>query len=101
MRSKMLISFAAIALTACGGSKSAQDSSAPEQSAADDSLATNDVTAIDAATGEAANMAADVNYTINNMVTDNSAATAPSSRHRQAAPVATNATDNAAIGNDT
>jgi len=101
MRSKMLILFAALALYGCGGSKSGQDSSAPEQSAADDSLATNDVTAIDAATGEAANMAADVNYTVDNAVAANSTASPPSNRHRQAATPTTNEPDNAATSNDT
>jgi hypothetical protein len=64
MRIPILI-CAALALTACGGKSTAGNSAATEENAASEAVVTNDVTAIDAATGEAANMAPDVNYTLN------------------------------------
>ena len=64
MRIPILI-CAMFALTACGGKSAAGNSAATEENAASEAVVTNDVTAIDAATGEAANMAPDVNYTFN------------------------------------
>jgi hypothetical protein len=55
--------FAALALSACGSKNAADNSAVGEENAASQTIVTNDVTAIDAATGEAANMAPDVNYT--------------------------------------
>lgn len=64
MRIPILI-CAALALTACGGKNAAGNSAASEENAASQTIVTNDMTAIDAATGEAANMAPDVNYSFN------------------------------------
>jgi hypothetical protein len=55
--------LAALALSACGSKNAADNSAVGEENAASQTIVTNDVTAIDAATGEAANMAPDVNYT--------------------------------------
>ena len=62
MRIPIMI-FAALARSACGSKNAADNSAVGEENAASQTIVTNDVTAIDAATGEAANMAPDVNYT--------------------------------------
>ena len=62
MRPFFLIATAALALAACG--KDAQEDSGRNAGAGltADNIVANDVTAIDAVTADAANMAADVNY---------------------------------------
>ena len=60
---RFLIPLSALALAACGGNQQANNSAVAEETGTTDIGAVNDLTAIDAATGEAANMAADVNYT--------------------------------------
>ena len=70
-----LIIFASLALAACGSKKTADNSAVGEENAASQTIVTNDVTAIDAATGEAANMAPDVNYTLDESNLENGAAT--------------------------
>lgn len=62
MRALICIGLAALTLGACGGGDSAENRAATEQNVTSEIAATNDVTAIDAATGQAANMAADVDY---------------------------------------
>lgn len=108
MRAPVLICCLALALAACGSKKTANQSAVAEENAATETIVTNDVTAIDAATGEAANMAADVNYTFDesNLASDNetNAATAkparktPKPASKPAAPATGNssATSNAA-----
>lgn len=65
MRTLILLAASA-ALAACGGNKDAEGNAAQ---AGDDltanAIVANDTTAIDAATGDAANMAEDVEYTFN------------------------------------
>jgi hypothetical protein len=61
---RILILAGALALAACGGKQAADNSAVSESSDSSGVTAVNDTTAIDAATGQAANMAADVNYTI-------------------------------------
>ena len=63
MRIPILI--AALALASCGGNEQADNTAVTEGTSADQVTAVNDATAIDAATGQAADMAADVNYTFN------------------------------------
>ena len=75
---RRLILIAALGLAACGGNESANNAAAAaEEATAADIGPVNYATAIDAATGEAANMAADVNYTLNeeamNAVANNAA----------------------------
>ena len=75
---RRLILIAALGLAACCGNDSANHAAAAaEEATAADFGPVNDATAIDAATGEAANMAADVNYTLNeeamNAVANNAA----------------------------
>jgi hypothetical protein len=62
---RKLILLGALALASCGGNQQANNAAVSDESGAGDVTAVNDTTAIDAATGEAANMAADVNYTFN------------------------------------
>ena len=71
---RMLIVDGALALAACSGNTPANNSAVTDEGAGGEVTAVNDTTAIDAATGEAANMAADVNYTVDvnsNDETDN------------------------------
>ena len=74
---RRLILIAAFGLAACGGIVGGFVAAAAEEATAADIGPVNDATAIDAATGEAANMAADVNYTLNeeamNAVANNAA----------------------------
>ena len=62
MRSIILITAAALALSACGKNDTSENSQNVDQSLGADNIVANDVTAIDAVTGDAANMAADVDY---------------------------------------
>jgi len=62
MRELILLGGAALALCACGSEQTAEERAAAERNVTSEVVATNDTTAIDAATGEAANMAADVDY---------------------------------------
>ena len=70
---RQLILTAALALAACGGNETANNAAVTEELSADDIGPVNDATAIDAATGEAANMAADVNYSFNEEVLNEAA----------------------------
>ena len=69
MRILILVAGCALALSACGKNKAADNSVAIDANADAENIGSNDTTAIDAATGEDANMAADVNFTVNE--TDN------------------------------
>jgi len=62
---RALILFGAVLLASCSGDGPANNAAVAEESSAEEVTAANDATAIDAATGEAADMAADVNYTLN------------------------------------
>lgn len=81
MRIPILI-CALLVLTACGSKSGEGNLAAGEENAAGEMVVTNDVTAIDAATGEAANMAPDVNYTFNemNLASTNEGSAAPAPR---------------------
>jgi hypothetical protein len=67
---RKLILLGVLALASCGGNQQANNAAVSDESGAGDVTAVNDTTAIDAATGEAANMAADVNYTFNEEATN-------------------------------
>jgi membrane protein involved in colicin uptake len=62
MRELILPGFAALALCACGSEQTAEERAAAERNVTSEVVTTTDTTAIDAATGEAANMAADVDF---------------------------------------
>jgi dsRNA-specific ribonuclease len=67
MRSIVILALGALALTSCGKKQDADQASAAAQNLAVDSIGGNDVTAIDAATASDANMAEDVELTVNEL----------------------------------
>ena len=66
MRPLILMTGLALALAACGKGDQANNTVNVDQAVMSDDLVANDVTAIDAVTGEAANMAADVDINFTN-----------------------------------
>ena len=62
MRALIFIAAAALATAGCNKADQAGNTANVDETVGAGSIASNDVTAIDAVTGEAANMAADVNY---------------------------------------
>ena len=62
MRALILIAGAALSLAGCRGNDQAANGMNADANLSANSIISNDVTAIDAVTGEDANMAADVNY---------------------------------------
>ena len=69
MRALILVAGLALAISACGGDQAAENAANVDEELAAQNIAANDTTSIDAATGEDANMAEDVNFTVNE--TDN------------------------------
>ena len=69
MRALILIASAALTISACNNDQPTANTTNVDQDLAAQNISANDTTSIDAATGEDANMAADVNYTVNE--TDN------------------------------
>ena len=63
MRLLILVAGSALLLTACGNKGQADNALNVDENLAAENIVSNDVTAIDAVTGDASNMAADVNYT--------------------------------------
>ena len=66
MRALILIAGASLSLTACRDQGAADNAASANADLAAEAIFSNDTTAIDAATGDAANMAADVDYTVSN-----------------------------------
>lgn len=87
---RKLILVLGLAVASCGGNQAANNAAVSEDTGAEQVTAVNDTTAIDAATGEAANMAADVNYMFNeesaNQATNEASAPAPKKSRKKAAP---------------
>jgi len=69
MRALILVAGASLAISACGGNDTAANITNVDEDLAAQNIAANDTTSIDAATSEDANMAEDVNFTVNE--TDN------------------------------
>ena len=94
MRALILIVGVALALSACGKKdQTAETQNVGENFTAAD-IVTNDVTAIDAVTGDAANMAADVNYTETDNLVSNAGNTAkPAARRPTGKPATSRAPD--------
>ena len=65
-----VLALAVLALAACSGNNAANNSAVAGGTGDSDVTPLNDTTAIDAATGQAADMAADVNYTIDENATN-------------------------------
>jgi hypothetical protein len=104
MRVLILTAFAALALSACGNNDQTDKTQNVDENMTAENIVSNDVTAIDAVTGDAANMAADVDYSnladnsLDNMLNESSGAK-PSAKAAPTRPQATepaaNATTNA------
>ena len=62
MRVLVLISSATLALAACGNNDQTDNTQNVDENLSAENIVSNDVTAIDAVTGDAANMATDVDY---------------------------------------
>jgi hypothetical protein len=83
MRAILLLAGAALGLAACGDNDQVENTANVDQSLSAESIVANDVTAIDAVTGDAANMAADVDINFTNeqlATTDNRVGAQPTSR---------------------
>ena len=85
-----IVAAAALSLTACGNNDQTDNNANVDENLSAESIVSNDVTAIDAVTGDAANMAADVdiNFTADQVVTNggNSIATKRPSRPSTSRP---------------
>ena len=90
MRLVLLVIAASLALAGCGKEQATGNTSALDQAVTAEDFETNDVTAIDAATGAAANMAADVDFNMigNEDANDSRPAESGSPRPQRAAPQA-------------
>jgi hypothetical protein len=62
MRLTFLVCGAALALAGCGGGDQSAENAGASSELSAENFVVNDITAIDAVTADAANMAADVNY---------------------------------------
>ena len=83
MRAILFLAGAALGLAACGGNDQVENTANVDQSLSAESIVANDVTAIDAVTGDASNMAADVDINFTNeqlATTDNRVGAQPTSR---------------------
>jgi hypothetical protein len=101
MRSLILIVGVALALSACGKKdQNAETQNVGENFTAAD-IVTNDVTAIDAVTGDAANMAADVNYTETDNLVGNAGNTAKPAARRPTGKTATSRASDEPAANTT
>ena len=106
MRAPLLFA-AVVLLAACSNNDQADNTQNVDENLTAEDIVSNDVTAIDAVTGDAANMAADVNYSETENLTANSGnATKPtprpsSTRPAPARPADEPATNAAAPSNST
>jgi hypothetical protein len=107
MRALILIAGAALALSSCGGKNDNGNDQNVGENLTAAAIVSNDVTAIDAVTGDAANMAADVDMNFGNVTEtssnagSNGPATKPAPKKPASTPVpraetTTNAATNAA-----
>ena len=102
MRALLLIAGAALALVGCGRNAHNDNNQVAGENLTAESIVSNDVTAIDAVTGDAANMAADVDMNFGNLneIDTNVPANQPQRRPRPSpkpsAPAETNTTNTAA-----
>jgi hypothetical protein len=79
---RIVLAFASLALASCSGNAPTNNSAIGGESGAESITAVNDTTAIDAATGADADMAADVNYTFNEGLADNSTNSSSSNKSK-------------------
>src|SRR5438270_429342 len=67
MRALILVAGAALAVAACSSNDNANNTMNVDENLTTENIVSNDVTAIDAVTGDAANMAADVDMNFGNL----------------------------------
>lgn len=106
MRATILIAGAALALTACGNNGQAGNTANLGEDLTAENIVSNDVTAIDAVTGDAANMAADVDIGFTNETGNDlgNTATSPGTGSRPSArpkPAVEGPATNESAGNET
>lgn len=65
MRALILVTGAALTISACNNDQPTANTTNVDDDLAAQNISANDTTSIDAATGEDANMAADVNFSVN------------------------------------
>jgi hypothetical protein len=82
-----LILAAALALSACGNNDQTDNTQNIDENLTAENIVSNDVTAIDAVTGDAANMAADVDMNFGNLDENTSDATTNTPVNRPGKPV--------------
>lgn len=70
MRVLILVAAVALGLSGCGKTAQTDNNQSAGENLTAESIVSNDVTAIDAATGDAANMAADVDMNYGNLETN-------------------------------
>jgi hypothetical protein len=88
MRAMILIAGAALGLAACGNNDQKDNNLNVDENLTAESIVSNDVTAIDAVTGDAANMAADVDMNYGGLDVNSSEATtnAPAAKPAKPSP---------------
>jgi PBP1b-binding outer membrane lipoprotein LpoB len=92
MRALLLIAGAALVLAACKNNDQTDKTQNFDENLTAENIVSNDVTAIDAVTGDAANMAADVDYSnladnsLDNMLNDSGNAAMPAAKTPRATP---------------
>ena len=105
MRALLLIAGAALALGSCGKNHQSDETQNADDNLTAANIVSNDVTAIDAVTGDAANMAADVDMNFGGLDQNGAAPSLnqvvakpsrPAAAKRSTAPPANNTTDVAA-----
>ena len=103
MRALLLIAGAVMALSGCNRGAQNDNNQAASDSLTSQNIVSNDVTAIDAVTGDAANMAADVDMNFGNLneVGGNGGGTVPNRVRRPAAEIPANAASNATANTST
>jgi hypothetical protein len=87
MRVSFAAAAAALALSACGNNDQSDNSMNVDENLTAENIVSNDVTAIDAVTGDAANMAADVDMNFGNL-DENGAASSVNESAQPARPAA-------------
>jgi len=88
MRALILVAVAALGLSGCGKKAQTDTNQSIAENLTAQSIVSNDVTAIDAVTGDAANMAADVDMNYGNLELNGAEATSnvPERRTARTAP---------------
>jgi PBP1b-binding outer membrane lipoprotein LpoB len=101
MRPLILVAIAAFALSGCGNNDQADNTQNVDENLTAENIVSNDVTAIDAVTGDAANMAADVDYSnladnsLDNMVNEGSSKPPAKGSRSRPQPASSASADNA------